>query len=112
MLIFEVFKRETLTKKTEIMNSEVLKVWNSLDRDDKLEIIEQGIDMFNVSEGSLFLRLFRKGNTISAYIQEGGDNHLMVEAVSQATLSELFSDDHDFEEEDAEVILNWMESQD
>jgi hypothetical protein len=31
--------------------------------------------------------------------------------VSKATLSELFSDDHDLEEEDAEVILNWMEKQ-
>jgi hypothetical protein len=93
------------------MNNEVSKFWNILDRDDKLEIIEEGIDMFSVSEGSLFLRLYRKGNTISAYIQESSNSHLMVEAVSQATLSELFSDDHDFEEEDAEIILNWMESQ-
>jgi hypothetical protein len=93
------------------MNSEIVKAWNKLDRDDKLEIIQQGIDTYNVSEGSLFLRLFRKMNDISAFIQHNPDNHLMVEAVSQDTLSELFSNEHDFEEGDAEIILNWMEKQ-
>lgn len=93
------------------MTTEITKNWNSLDRDDKLEIIEQGIDFANTSEGFLMLRLYKKGNCISSFISKKLDNHLCVEAVSKATLSELFSDDHDFDEEDAEVILNWMESQ-
>ena len=93
------------------MNTDLTRVWENLDRDDKLEIIENAIDMCDVSEGFLMLRLFKKGNSISAFIQKTLDNHLCVAAVSQSTLSELFSDDHSFEEEDAEVILNWMESQ-
>ena len=93
------------------MTTEITRNWNSLDRDDKLEVIEQGIEFANTSEGFLMLRFYKKGNTISAFIQKTLDNHLCVEAVSQSTLRELFSDDHDFEEEDAEVVLNWMESQ-
>mgnify|MGYP003629718064 CR=1 FL=1 len=93
------------------MNTELTRVWNSLDRDDKLEIIENGIDMCSVSEGFLMLRLFKKGNEISSFISNTLENHLCVEVVSKSTLSELFSDEHDFEEEDAEVILKWMESQ-
>lgn len=92
-------------------NSEVSKIWNRLDADDQLEIIENAIDGCNVNEGSLMLRLFAKDKSIQGYIQAGVDNHLCVEAVSQATLSELFSDDYDFEEEDAQVILNWMNAQ-
>ncbi len=93
------------------MTTEVTKNWNSLDRDDKLEIIEQGIDFANTSEGFLMMRFWSKDKSISVHITNSLDNHLCVEAVSKATLSELFSDDHDLEEEDAEVILNWMESQ-
>ena len=91
--------------------SEVSKIWNQLDSDDKLEIIVNAIDCCNVNEGSLMLRLFSKDKSIQGYIQEGVDNHLCVEAVSQATLSELFSDDYDFEAEDAETIMNWMNAQ-
>jgi hypothetical protein len=85
--------------------------WNNLDRDDKLEIIENAICMCNVSEGFLMIRLYKKDNSISAYIQKSLDNHLCVEAVSQASLSGMFSDDYDFQEEDAETILNFMDSQ-
>lgn len=92
-------------------NSEVSKIWNRLDSDDKLEIIQNAIDCCNVNEGSLIFRLFAKDKSIQGYIQEGVDNHLCVEAVSQATLSELFSEDYDFEEDDAEVIMNWMNAQ-
>lgn len=49
-------------------NLEVVKAWNNLDNDEKLEVIEQGLAI-------------------------------------------LFDADHDFEEEDAEVILNWMNEQ-
>ena len=91
--------------------NKLVKVWNNLDRDYKLELIENGIEMCDVSEGFLMLRLYSKDNSISVSIQNTLDNHLCVEAVSQATLSDLFSDDHSFEEEDAEVILTWMESQ-
>jgi hypothetical protein len=35
----------------------------------------------------------------------------MAEAVSQDTLATLFDADHDFQEEDAEVILTWMNEQ-
>ena len=87
------------------------KYWNHLDSSDKLEIIENAIDCCNVSEGFLMLRLFSKDKCIHGYIQNNLDNHLCVEAVSQETLSELFSANHDFEESDAEVILTWMESQ-
>lgn len=93
------------------MNTDLVRVWNNLDRDDKLEIIENGIDMMNTSEGFLTLRLFKKGNDISSFITNKLDNHLCLEVVSQSTLIELFSDNHDFEEEDGDVILNWMESQ-
>jgi len=91
-------------------NLEVSKKWNSLDNSEKLEVIEQGIDCFSVSEGSLFIRAFRDGS-VCAYIQKKADNHLMAEAVSQDTLATLFDADHDFQEEDAEVILTWMNEQ-
>jgi len=91
-------------------NLELVKKWNSLDRDDKLEIIEQGIDYANTSEGFLQLRHYRDGS-ISASVQKSLDNHLSVEAVSQTTLLSLFSDNYDLQEEDAEAILNWMENQ-
>jgi len=92
------------------MNVDLKRVWNNLDRDDKLEIIENAIDMCSVSEGFLMFRLYRKDNSISAHIQNSLDNHLCVEVLSQATLSELFSDDYDFQEEDAEIILNFIET--
>ncbi len=91
-------------------NLEVAKAWNKLDNDEKLEVIEQGIDCCSVSEGSLFIRAYRDGS-VCAYIQTKPDNHLMAEAVSQDSLATLFDADHDFEEEDAEVILNWMNEQ-
>jgi hypothetical protein len=92
-------------------NAELVKVWNKLDNSDKLEIIEKGIDMCNVSEGFLMLRLFSKDNSISAYITNNLDNHLCVEAVSQTTLIELFGENHEFQEEDAQTILTWMNNQ-
>lgn len=92
------------------MNVDLKRVWNNLDRDDKLEIIENAINMCNVSEGFLMFRLYKKDNSISAYIQNSLDNHLCVEVLSKATLSELFSDDYDFTEEDAEIILNVIET--
>jgi hypothetical protein len=91
-------------------NQEVVKGWNKLDNSEKLEVIEQGIDCCSVSEGSLFVRVYRDGS-VCAYIQAKADNHLMAEAVSQDTLATLFDADHDFEEEDALVILNWMNDQ-
>ena len=57
------------------------------------------------------LRLYAKDNSISAYITTKLDNHLCTEALSQSTLFSLFGVDYDFKEEDAEVILNWMENQ-
>jgi hypothetical protein len=85
--------------------------WNRLERAKKLEIIENAIDMANTNEGFLMLRLYSKDNSISAYIQTKLDNHLCAEAVSQNTLISLFSENYDFKEEDAEVILTWMENQ-
>jgi hypothetical protein len=93
------------------MTTELKFAWENLDRDDKLEVIQNAICVCNVSEGFLMLRLFKKGNSISGFISNSLDNHLCVEAVSQATLSELFADDYDFKNEDAEIILNWMENQ-
>ena len=93
------------------MNTDLTIAWNNLDRDNKLEIIENAISMCNVSEGFLMLRIYKKDNSISAYIQKSLDNHLCVESVSQASLSKLFSDDYDFQEEDAETILNFMDTQ-
>ena len=84
--------------------------WNNLDNSEKLEVIEQGIDCCSVSEGSLFIRAYRDGSVCS-YIQTEADNHLMAEAVSQDTLANLFGAEHDFNEEDAMVILTWMNSQ-
>jgi hypothetical protein len=98
-------------KQVNMTNSDVAKYWNRLDSSDKLEIIENAIDCHNVSEGFLMLRLYSNDKCIHGYIQNNIDNHLCAEAVSQETLSELFDDNHDFEEADAEVILKWMESQ-
>jgi|TARA_R110000823_G_scaffold186594_1_gene318925 hypothetical protein len=97
-------------KTNKMKNLNIVKKWNSLERYDKLQIIEQGIDFGNTSEGFMQLRLFRDGS-ISASIQNNLDNHLSSEAVSQDTLISLFGNDYDLCEDDAEVILNWMESQ-
>ena len=92
------------------METQLAKNWNRLERSEKLEIIENGIDMANTNEGFLMLRIYAKDNSISAYIQKGLDNHLCTEAVSQDTLFSLFGEDYDFQEEDAETILTWMEN--
>lgn len=93
------------------METQLAKNWNRLERSEKLEIIENAIDMCNTNEGFLMLRLFSKDNSISAFVSTKLDNHLCVEAVSQDTLFSLFGSDYDFQEEDAEVILTWMENQ-
>lgn len=93
------------------METQLVKNWNKLERSEKLEIIETAIDMCNTNEGFLMLRLWGKDNSINAYITTKVDNHLSVEAVSQTTLFSLFGEGHDFQEQDAEVILTWMENQ-
>jgi len=93
------------------MTTQLAKNWNRLERSEKLEIIENAIDMNNTNEGFLMLRIYAKDNSISAYIQNSLDNHLCSEAVSQSTLFTLFGEDHDFQEEDAEIILTWIENQ-
>jgi len=85
--------------------------WNKLTRTEKIEIIENAIDMCNTNEGFLMLRLWSKDNSITAYVTTKLDNHLCSEAVSQSTLFEMFGTDYDFNEEDAETILTWMETQ-
>jgi hypothetical protein len=93
------------------MNTELVKAWNKLDNYDKLEIIENGIEFSYTSEGSLWFRLFRDGE-IMPYMGSSATNHLCSEAVSQDTLIELFGKGHEFDkEEDAEIILNWMNEQ-
>jgi hypothetical protein len=91
--------------------TQLVKTWNKLERNEKLEIIETAIDMCDTSEGFLMLRLWSKDNSITAHIQTNLDNHLCSEAVSQDTLISLFGDNYDFQEEDAETILTWMENQ-
>jgi hypothetical protein len=93
------------------METQLVKNWNKLERSEKLEIIEKAIDMCDTSEGFLMLRLWSKDNSISAFVTTKLDNHLCVEAVSQDTLITLFGEGHNFQEEDAEVILTWMENQ-
>lgn len=93
------------------METQLAKNWNRLDRSEKLEIIENAIDMCNTNEGFLMLRTWAKDNSVTAHIQTKLDNHLCSEAVSQDTLFSLFGSDYDFQEEDAEVILTWMENQ-
>jgi hypothetical protein len=93
------------------METQLAKNWNKLERSEKLEIIENGIDMCNTNEGFLMLRLWSKDNSVTAHIQTNLDNHLCSEAVSQDTLLSLFGQDYNFQEEDAEVILKWMEIQ-
>lgn len=85
--------------------------WNKLTRSEKLSIIETAIDMCNTNEGFLMLRLWSKDNSITAYVTTKLDNHLCSEAVSQDTLISLFGENYDFQEEDAETILTWMENQ-
>jgi len=91
--------------------TQLVKTWNKLERNEKLEIIETAIDMCDTSEGFLMLRLWSKDNSITAHIQTNLDNHLCSEAVSQNTLISLFGNNHNFQEEDAETILTWMENQ-
>jgi hypothetical protein len=67
--------------------------------------------MCNTNEGFLMLRLWSKDNSITGYVTTKLDNHLCEESVSQDTLFSLFGKDYDFQEEDAEVILKWMENQ-
>lgn len=92
------------------MKTELATKWNRLDKDDKLEIIQEAIDGWSVSDGSLFLRLFRDGSIVG-YIQDEPDNHLTVEAVSVSTLGILFGDNHSYSVGDEQAILDWMESQ-
>lgn len=92
-------------------NAELTKTWNKLTTSEKLEIIEKGIDMCNTNEGFLMLRIWSKDNQITSHVQNNLDNHLSTEAVSQTTLFEMFGEDYDFQEEDAQVILNWMNEQ-
>ena len=93
------------------METQLVKTWKKLERNEKLEIIEKSIDMCDTSEGFLMLRFWAKDNSITAHIQTKLDNHLCVEAVSQDTLISLFGNNYNFQEEDAETILTWMENQ-
>jgi hypothetical protein len=93
------------------MENQLTKTWNNLSRSEKLEIIETAIDMCNTNEGFLMLRLWSKDNSVTAHVQKELDNHLCVESVSQNTLFEMFGEDYDFQEDDAETILTWMENQ-
>jgi len=93
------------------METQLLKNWNKLDRSEKLEIIENAINLCNTNEGFLMLRTWAKDNSVTAHFQNKLDNHLCSEVVSQDTLLSLFGEDYNFQEEDAEVILNWMENQ-
>lgn len=93
------------------METTLAKNWNKLERIEKLEIIEQSMNLANTNDGFLMLRLFSKDNSISAFFSNKLDNHLCSEAVSQYVLFSLFGTDYDFQEEDAEVILTWMENQ-
>jgi hypothetical protein len=90
---------------------ELVNVWNKLEKSEKLEIIETGIDMCDTSEGFLMLRLWSKDSSITAHVSTKLDNHLCSEAVSQDTLISLFGENYSFEEIDAETILTWMENQ-
>lgn len=89
----------------------LIKSWNRLERSEKLEIIENAIIMCNTNEGFLMLRLWSKDDSISGHISTKLDNHLCAEVVSQNTLFSLFGMDYDLQEEDAEVILKWMDNQ-
>jgi len=93
------------------MTIQLTKIWNKLERSEKLEIIENAINMCNTNEGFLMLRTWAKYNSITAHVQTNLDNHLCIEAVSQDTLISLFGENYDFKEEDADVILTWMENQ-
>jgi len=88
----------------------LVKTWNKLDKSEKLEIIENGINLCNTNEGFLMLRLWSKDNSITSHVQTKLDNHLSIESVSQDTLFSLFGKDYDFQEEDAKTILNWMQN--
>ena len=93
------------------METQLAKIWNKLTRSEKIEVIEKAIDMCNTNEGFFMLRLWSKDNSVTAHIQTKLDNHLCSEAVSQSALFTLFGENYDFQEEDAEVILTWMENQ-
>jgi hypothetical protein len=100
-----------MTTTTMNNTSEIAKVWNKLNEDNKLGIIEGAIELGNVSDGFLMLKLYRKTNDIQGFMQDELDDHLCVEAVSYDTLATLFDENHEFNESDAQVILNWINSQ-
>lgn len=106
-----VYLLQLKTQTLNIMETTLAKNWNKLERSEKLEIIENAIDMCDTSEGFLMIRTYSKDNSISAHIQTKLDNHLCSEAVSQETLISLFGENYNFQEEDAETILTWMENQ-
>lgn len=92
--------------------TELAKKWHSLNEDDKLDIIEQAIDMYSTSEGGLFLRYYKKDNSISGCIGlENSNDPFWVESVSQGVLIDLFGEDYDYDEDDAQTILDWMNNQ-
>ena len=93
------------------MIKEALSIWKNWDRDERIEYIEGAIEDCNVNEGFLEAWYTRRNRDLCFCITKKLENHLCTVAVSQETLSELFSADHAFEEGDAEVILNWMEAQ-
>ena len=103
-------------KQTRTDMTETAKAWNRLDSSDQLEVIAQGLEYCDVSEGSLFIRLYR-GGCITANIQKTPDNHLTKEAVSNETLTTLFSESFEFGDDDelleqhAQTILTWMNAQ-
>lgn len=96
---------------TATQTSELTKHWNRLDNSEKLQLIEEIIEDKNSNDGFLMLQYVRNQNCIYGNITNRLQNHLCVEAVSATTLIELFGEDHDFQIEDAEVILNWIKNQ-
>lgn len=91
--------------------TQISSAWNNLDQSDKLDRITEALENYAVNEGFLMIRVYNNGD-VTCHIQKHLDNHLCVEAVSQATLAELFgSEDYEYQEGDAEIILNWMEAQ-
>ena len=91
----------------------VAKAFKSMDRDEKISEIENILVGYNTNEGSLWARYYRsQGLTFYVGTKPDIDNtDLCVEAVSQTTLFELFGEDHDYTEGDAERIVEWMLAQ-
>ena len=84
--------------------------WRKLTTKERVDLIADAIEFRSVADGFLMLRYMLQNGSIYGYITKKLYNNLCEEVVSQDTLEGLFGSDYYYVEEDAEVILEYIES--